>query len=408
MRGQHPSLARRDEADRLAAATGAAGAADAVHVRLGVDGEVEVDDVGDALDVEAAGRDIRRHEDVELARLQLVDGALALGLHDVAVDGGGGVAAGAQLLGQRLGLVLRAGEDDHALEVLDLEDAREGVDLLRVRDHQVALRDGGGGRGLGLDRDLFGVLQVLRRDATDGGGHRGREQRHLLLVGGVGEDRLDVFGEAHLEHLVGLVEHEVLELGEVEGALLEVVHDATRGADDDVHAATEGRELHAVALAAVDGQHVHAAHVGGVLLERLADLQGELAGRGEHEGLRRLLRDVEAGEDRQRERGGLAGTGLSDAEHVAAGEQRRDGGRLDGGRGLVADVFEGLEHGVGEAEIGEGRLGGGGVRLALRCGVRGRHGSNGTAPSLCSGGEAFSDRVPTPWIAALVLGWGHG
>ena len=109
-----------------------------------------------------------------------LDGALALRLGDVAVDRRGRVAAGAELLGERLGLVLGAGEDDHALEVLDLEDAGEGVDLLRVRDDQVALGRVGRGRGLVLDRDLFGVVQVLLRDATDLRRHRGREQRDLL------------------------------------------------------------------------------------------------------------------------------------------------------------------------------------------------------------------------------------
>ena len=47
---------RGDEQDRLAAAAGATGAADAVHVRLGVVGHVVVDHVGHALDVEAARR----------------------------------------------------------------------------------------------------------------------------------------------------------------------------------------------------------------------------------------------------------------------------------------------------------------------------------------------------------------
>ena len=134
------ALAGRDEADRVARASGAAGAADAVHVRLGVGGDVEVHDVRDALDVEAAGGDIRGDQDVELARLELVDGALALHLGDVAVDRGRGVAAGAELLGDLLGRALGAREDDHALEVLDLEDAREGVDLLLERDDEVALR----------------------------------------------------------------------------------------------------------------------------------------------------------------------------------------------------------------------------------------------------------------------------
>ena len=225
-------------------------------------------------------------------------------------------------------------------------------------DDQVALRDRRRRRGLGLDRDLFGVVQVLLRHPADRGRHRRREQRDLLGVGGVGEDRLDVLGEAHLEHLVGLVEHEVLQLRQVERALVEVVHDAAGRADDDVHAAAERRQLHAVALAAVDGEDVHAADVRRVLLERLADLQRELARRGEHERLRGLLRDVEPVEDRQRERGGLAGAGLREAHDVAAREQRRDRRGLDRRGRLVADVAQCLEHRVAQPEIGEGDHGG--------------------------------------------------
>ena len=53
-----------------------------------------------------------------------------------------------------------------------------------------------------------------------------------------------------------------LQLGQVEGALFEVVHDATGRTHDDVNAAPQRGELHAVPLAAVDGQHVHALAVG--------------------------------------------------------------------------------------------------------------------------------------------------
>jgi hypothetical protein len=67
------ALARGDERDRVAAATGAAGAADPVDVRLGVGRDVVVDDVADPLDVQAAGRDVGGDEDVELAGLELVD-----------------------------------------------------------------------------------------------------------------------------------------------------------------------------------------------------------------------------------------------------------------------------------------------------------------------------------------------
>jgi hypothetical protein len=110
------ALARRHEQDRLAAAAGAAGAADAVHVAFGVVGNVVVQHVADALDVEAACGDVGGDDDVELAVLQPLHGALALRLRHVAVHRRGGEAARGQLLGQLFGGLLGAGEHDHRLE----------------------------------------------------------------------------------------------------------------------------------------------------------------------------------------------------------------------------------------------------------------------------------------------------
>jgi hypothetical protein len=153
-----------------------------------------------------------------------------------------------------------------------------------------------------------------------------------------------------------------------------VVHDPARRADHDVHAATQGAELDAVGLAPVDREHVHARHVGGVPLERLTHLEGQLAGRGEDQGLRLLLAQVEPREDRQGERRGLAGAGLGQADDVTAGEQGGDRLRLDRRGCLVADLLHGTEHARVEAQVREGegvRVRWGVVGHGLTVGARG-------------------------------------
>jgi hypothetical protein len=45
-------------------------------------------------------------------------------------------------------------------------------------------------------------------------GEGGREQQALALLRQHGEDALDVGDEAHVEHAVGFVEHQHLDLGE--------------------------------------------------------------------------------------------------------------------------------------------------------------------------------------------------
>ena len=74
------------ERDRVALHAGSAGSADPVDVVLGLRRELEVDDVRQAVDVEAASRDLGRDEDVDPAFLEVVERADALALGLVAVD----------------------------------------------------------------------------------------------------------------------------------------------------------------------------------------------------------------------------------------------------------------------------------------------------------------------------------
>lgn len=123
--------------------------------------DIEVHDVRDALDVQAAGGNVGGDQDVDLARTQVFDRALALLLRDVAVDGCSGEAAGLQLVGEVLGGHLGAHEGDDAVEFLGLEDAGHGVQLVGAHDLQVTLGDVGAGGLLGLDGDFLRVAQVL-------------------------------------------------------------------------------------------------------------------------------------------------------------------------------------------------------------------------------------------------------
>ena len=132
-----------------------------------------------------------------------------------------------------------------------------------------------------------------------------------------------------------------------------MVDDTTRGAHDDLRATTQAGQLDAVGLATVDREHADPAEVIGEGLEGVGDLERELTGRCEDQRLRRAVLDVDAGEDRQRERGRLAGTGLCETDHIVALHENRDGLSLDGGGGLVAHLLHRVEDCVGQAQVVE-------------------------------------------------------
>ena len=213
---------------------------------------------------------------------------------------------------------------------------------------------------------------------------RGGEQRRLVDLGQRAEDPLEVVGEAHVEHLVGLVEHDGLDLVEADRPALEVVHRAARRRDHDVDPAREPVELRGDRLAAVDG-HDPRAELATVLVHRLGHLHRELAGRRQDErpgpapllaargaprpstarpAARSLVEPRrEPLEHRQGERRGLARPVGASASRSLAAEQRRDRGDLDRRRLLVARARPGCAGAAASSSMRSGRR----IPRALRC-----------------------------------------
>ena len=136
------------------------------------------------------------------------------------------------------------------------------------------------------------------------------------------DDPVDGRAEAHVEHPVGLVEHEDLDAVERHGAAgHQVLEPAGRG-DEDV-GALAGLDLLLEADAAVDGRDLEAAGAG-ERLGLLDDLGGELARRGEHERGGAAVGALEALDDRDRERERLARARGGLGEHVAPVEHVAD------------------------------------------------------------------------------------
>ena len=84
--------------------------------------------------------------------------------------------------------------------------------------------------GAHLQQHLLRALHVLSRDALDRRRHRRREERDLARVPDLLEDPADILEEAHVQHLVGLVEDERADGLQLEVATPHVIHDAARRA----------------------------------------------------------------------------------------------------------------------------------------------------------------------------------
>ena len=96
------------------------------------------------------------------------------------------------------------------------------------------------------------LAQVLLRQRLDPARDGRGEQHDLAGVGGRVQEGLDVLDEAHVEHLVGLVEDDGLQLVELERPAVHEVDGPAGGGDDDVDALLQRLPLRSDGRAAVD------------------------------------------------------------------------------------------------------------------------------------------------------------
>lgn len=205
--------------------------------------------------------------------------------------------------------------------------------------------------------DLDVVLEELLRQLFHLLRPRCRPHQHLPIGPNLLDDLANLRLEAHVQHAVRFVQHQIRAAPQIGCAALQEINQATGRRDHHLHAALQVAGLRCLRRTA---EHARVAHMRArsKVAGHLLDLLGELARRRQyqHDGpvaalQPRLIVDVHNGGHRVRER--LTGAGLRDADHVAAGQRDRPALRLNGGRPLEALLGDLAHRIVGKAALDE-------------------------------------------------------
>ena len=341
------------EGDGLAPPARPAGSADAVDVGLGHLGQVVVEYVGQLLDIQSPGGDVGGHQTADVSRLEVSQGLLAGGLALVAVDGGGGDARLAQVPGHLVGSVLGAGEDQGVFRPLPLHEMGQERGLVPLVHQIDRLADHLHRGGDGVYRHLDGIFQQGIYQLADLRGHGGGEKQGLLLLGQPLEDFPHVVDKAHVQHPVGLVQHENLQGTQGDKTLVVEVHQPPRGGHQDVNPLFQGLHLGVLAHPAED-DGVARLQVFAISVKALADLDGQFPGGGEDQspdGPFGASDGLQPLQNRCGEGAGLACARLGAAQHVPPGQGGGDGLLLDGRGFFITLLLQGLQDGGVQPQV---------------------------------------------------------
>jgi len=334
---EHAGVIGGDKVDGNTLTTETTTTTDTMDVVLLVGGEIVVDDQGNLLDIDTTSQQVGGDQDAGRAGTELLHDDLTLTLLHISVHGRDSELTGSELLGQPVDLSAGVAEDDGLGDGDGLVEIAQGVELpLLLLNGDEELLDTLEGQLILLDQDADGVAHELGGDLHNLNGHGGGQKDDLGGGGKTLENIVDLILETAGEHLIGLIEDEHLHGVGLEGTTVDHVEDTTGGTDDDVGTSLEA--LHVIADVGTTNAGVALnLHEVTESDDDLLDLLGQLAGRGEDEGLALRVGGVQLLKSRDGEGGGLSGTGLSLGDDIATLDDGEDGTLLNG-RGTLETV----------------------------------------------------------------------
>jgi len=164
-----------------------------VKVRVSISGHIKVEDHVDLFNVDSSSEDIRADHDPILELLKEVISLYPFFLGKVSVDRDGWEAFLSEDFVQFHGILDRLHEHDHLVEHQGVQQVSQLADLLVfLQLHIELLQPMQSQLSFIVYEDFKLVLHELSADSLHIGRHGGGEHHHLLLMGSVLEDLLDV------------------------------------------------------------------------------------------------------------------------------------------------------------------------------------------------------------------------
>ena len=331
----------RDEGDGHASIAGAARPADAVDVAFRILGHIEIDHVGDIVDIEAAGRHIGGDKDIHLVLAELLHYAVTLALAQIAVQPLCLVAPRGKGDDELIHTLFGAAEDDHLEIIRRIEDAAETVHL--VPGLIVVLGNGRRRDDFLVDGHKLRCPHIFLADAQDGPGHRRGKEHRLAVHRDLFDDRLDILDKAHIEHFIRFVKDEELNMVQFDRPSVQMVQEASRRADHDLDTAAQVADLALDRLTAVDRQYTDPFGPSD-LADLFGDLDAQFPRRGHDKRLYMAVFFIQGLDDGNAEGCGFTRARLGLPDDVLPCKGQRDGALLDRGRFFEPHIFQGRQN----------------------------------------------------------------
>ena len=303
---------------------------------------MDVDHGFELRNVQSARGDVGGHQYRAAAVGKLRQHLVALALLQFAMQGQRAKALGLQKRLQVFALLLGVAKGQRAGRAEMPQQRGHRVQTLGRRDLDKLLvnRDL---RRRGLYADALWRAHELLRQRGDAFRVRCAEEQGLAFCRGLLDHGADVVQKTHVQHAVGLVQHQGVQPFQGERGPRQMVHHAARRAHHNVRAVFQRGALAAQRYAAAQGHHFDVVLRPRQTADFGAHLVGQFARGAQNQGLHRKPARIEPRQQSQCKGGGFAAAGLRLGNQVLSSQRRGQGGGLDRGHLQVTELLQVLQ-----------------------------------------------------------------
>ena len=250
-----------DDADARSCLSGTSCSSASVSVALDIVGKSVVDDVCEVFNIESAGCHIGGNEQLDVVMAELVHRQVALCLRQFSMQGLGIISVADESVGYFLGFQPRAAENDGVDFGIKVCYPLQGVVFVLCLHKVVDMVDVFCTFVSRSDHDFLRVVEIVLADTLDFLAHRGREEQRVAFFRNLGQDGVDALAESHAQHLVSLVENDVLHFVELSHAPLHEVDKTSWSGHHHLYSFLQLTYLSFDACSSVDGEYMQSVDI---------------------------------------------------------------------------------------------------------------------------------------------------
>ena len=162
------------------------------------------------------------------------------------------------------------------------------------------------------------------------------------------QNTLNILTETHVEHFIRFIQHHKCQIVQLECMAVNVIHDASRGTDDNFRTAAKLGDLVLNRLSAIQRNRTDSLGIPGQLAHLVTGLHGKLTGRTQHQhhGIPVFRIAQAVFHCRYTEGHSFAGTRVGTADNISAGHHSGNGTGLNFRRLFKFHIMNGTQNGL--------------------------------------------------------------